>query len=86
MLATWKESYDKPKQCVKKQRHRFTNKICIIRTMVFLGVVYRCDSWTRKKTEHQRTDDFQVVLLEKTLESHLDCKEQKPANPKGNQP
>ena len=26
MLATWKESYDKPRQCIKKQRHHFADK------------------------------------------------------------
>ena len=37
------------------------------------------------KTEHQRTDAFKLVL-EKTLESPLDCKEIKSVKPKGNQP
>ena len=40
-------------------------------------------SWTIKKAEHQRIDAFELVL-EKTLESPLDCKI-KPVNPKGNQ-
>ena len=44
--------------------------------------MYRCESRTIKKTEHRRID----VVLEKTLESPLDCKEIKPANPKGNPP
>ena len=26
MLAHWKESYDKPRQCIKKQRHHFADK------------------------------------------------------------
>ena len=26
MLAPWKESYDKPRQCIKKQRHHFADK------------------------------------------------------------
>ena len=43
-------------------------------------------SWAIKKAEHQRIDAFDaVVVLEKTLESPLDCKEIKPVNPKGNQ-
>ena len=42
-----------------------------------------CESQTIKKAEHQRTDAFE--LLEKTLESHLDCKEIQPVHPKGNQ-
>ena len=43
-----------------------------------------CESWTIKKAERQWIDAFDVVL-EKTLESPLDCKEINPDNPKGNQ-
>ena len=39
-----------------------------------------------KKAERQRIDAFTTVLLEKILESPLDCKEIKPVNPGGNQP
>ena len=46
--------------------------------------MYGCESWTKKKAEHQRTDAFELVL-EKTLESPLDCKEIPPVHPKGNQ-
>ena len=53
--------------------------------MVFPVVIYRYESWTIKKAENQRTDAFELVL-EKTLESPLDCKEIKSVNPKGNQP
>ena len=52
--------------------------------MVFLVVMYGCESWTIKKAKCQRTDAFKQVL-EKTLESPLDYKEIKPVNPKGNQ-
>ena len=38
-----------------------------------------------KKAEHWRIDALKTVVLEKTLESHLDCKEIKSVNPKGNQ-
>ena len=34
-----------------------------------------CESWTIKKTERQRIDAFVTVVLEKNLESPLDCKE-----------
>ena len=47
--------------------------------------MYGCESWTIKKAEHQRIDAFVFVVLEKTLESPLDCKEIKPADHKGNQ-
>ena len=48
----------------------------------FPVVIYRCQSWTMKKAKWQRTDGFQTVVLEKTLESPLDSKETKPVNPK----
>ena len=35
-------------------------KICIVKAMVFPVVMYRCESWTIKKSEHQRTDAFEV--------------------------
>ena len=55
-------------------------KVHLVKAMVFLVVMYVCESWTIKKAESQRT-----VVLEKTLESPLDCKEIKLVNPKGNQ-
>ena len=58
-------------------------KVHIVKAMVFPVVMYGCESWTMKKAEYQRTDAFTVVL-EKTLESPLDCKV-KPVNPEGNQ-
>ena len=61
-------------------------KVHIVKALVFPLVMYRCESWTRKKTEHWRIDAFECVMFEKTLESPLDIKETQPANPKGNQP
>ena len=45
--------------------------------MVFPGVMYRCESRTIKKAEHQRSDAFELGL-EKILESPLESKETKP--------
>ena len=59
-------------------------KVHTIKAMVFPVVIFGYDSWTIKKAEHQRIDAFELVL-EKTLENPLDCKEIKPVNPKGNQ-
>ena len=53
--------------------------------MVFPVVMYVCESWTIKKVEHQRMC-FQTVVLEKTLENPLDCKEIQLVHPKGDQP
>ena len=81
MLAPWKESYE-PRQCITKQRHYFANKGLIVKAMVFPVVMHGCESWTVKKAECWRTDVFWTVVLEKTLESPLDCREIKPVNPK----
>ena len=56
----------------------------LIKAMVPPVVMYGCESWTIKETEYQRIDAFKLVL-EKPLESHLDCKEIQSVHPKGNQ-
>ena len=58
----------------------------IVKAMILPAVMYRYESWTIKKVEHKRIDAFKTVVLEKTLESPLDCKEIQLVNPKGNQP
>ena len=54
--------------------------------MVFPVVMYGCESWTVKKAERQRIDAFELLVLEKTLESPLDCKEIQPVHSEGDQP
>ena len=51
MLAPWKESYDKPRQHIKKQRHYFANKVHLVKAMVFPVAMYGCESWPMKKDE-----------------------------------
>ena len=41
---------------LKKQRHYFANKVCLVKTIVFPEVMYGCESWTIKKAECQRID------------------------------
>ena len=53
--------------------------VCLFQAMVFLVVIYGYESWSIKKAERRRT-----VVLEKTLESPLDCKKIQAVNPKGN--
>ena len=61
-------------------------KVCLVKAMVFPVVIYGCESWTIKKAECQRIDALKkAVVLEKTLESPLNCKEIQPVNPKGSQ-
>jgi len=55
----WKESYDQPRQHIKKQRPLPT-KVCLVKAMVFPVVMYGCESWTIKKAEHQRIDGFEL--------------------------
>ena len=59
-------------------------KVRLVKAMVFLVVMYRCESWTVKKSEHWRTDAFELWCWRRLL-SPLDCKEVKPVHPKGNQ-
>ena len=59
-------------------------KVRLVKAMVFPVVVYGCESWTLKKAESRRIDAFKLVL-EKTLEGPLDCKEIQPVYLKGNQ-
>ena len=62
-------------------------RVSLVRAMVFPVVTYRCESWTiYKESWAQKKWCFWTVVLEKTLESPLDCKEIKSVNPKGNQP
>ena len=56
MLAPWEESYDKPRQHIKKQRHHFAEKVPIVKAMVFPVVMYGCESWTIKNAECLRID------------------------------
>ena len=58
-------------------------KVRLVKAMVFLAVMYGCESWTIKKAECLRIVAFE--LLEKTLESSLDCKEIQPVHPKADQ-
>ena len=57
-LSPWQESYDQPRQHIKKQRHYFANKFRLVKGMVFPVVMYGCESWTIKKAERRRIDAF----------------------------
>ena len=80
MLAPWKKGYDQPRQHIKKQRHNLATKVHLVKAMVFPIVMYGCERWTIKKAECQRIDAFE--LLEKILDSSLDCKEIQPVHSK----
>ena len=52
MLTPWKESYDQPRQHIKKQRYYFANKGPRVKDVIFPVVMYGCESWNMKKAEH----------------------------------
>ena len=82
--CSWKKRYDKPRQSIKKQRHRFAKKVCRVKVMTFSVVMYM-DVRDHEEDWAPKNWCFQTVVLEKTLESPLGCKEIKPVRPKGNQ-
>ena len=83
-----------PDSIFKSRDITLPTKVRLVKAMVFPVVMYGCESWTVKKAEHRRIDAFEllmlsteelILLLEKTLESPLDCKEIQPIHPKGDQ-
>ena len=67
-------------QSILKSRDiTLSTKVHLVKVMVFPGVMYGCESWTIKKAEQQR------MMLEKTLEGPLGCKEIQEVHPQGNQ-
>ena len=57
MLTPWKKSRD----------ITLLTKVCLVKAMVFPGVMYGCKSWTIKKAEYQRTDDFELWCWRRLL-------------------
>ena len=85
MLIPWKESYDQPRQHSKKQRHFFVNKgqssqgCGFSNSRVWMWELDYKESWAPKNW------CFWTMVLEKTLESPLDCKEIQPVHSTGDQ-
>ena len=85
MLAIWKKSYDQPRQHIKKQRHGFANKIPSSQTYGFSSSHVWIWELDYKERWASKNWCFWTLLLEKTLESLLGCKEIQPVHPKGDQ-
>ena len=85
MLTPWKESYDQPRQHIQKQRYYFANNgpssqgYGFSSGHVWMWVLDCEESWALKNW------CFWTVVLEKTLESPLDCKKVQSVHPKENQ-
>ena len=85
MFTPWKESYDQPRQHIKKQRHYFVNKGPSSQGYGFSSSHVRMWELDHKKGSALKNWCFWTVVLEKTLESPLDCKEIQPVHSE-NQP
>ena len=70
---------------LKSRDITFLTKVCLVKAMFFPGVMYGCESWTIKESWAPKNWCFWTVVLEKTLENPLDCKEIQPVHPKGDQ-
>jgi len=78
-------SYDQPRQHIKKQRHYFADKDLSSQSYGFSNSHVWTWELDYKESRAPKNQCFLTVVLEKTIESSLDCKEIKPVNPKGNQ-
>ena len=85
ICTPWKECFDQPRQHIEKQRFYFANKgpssqgYGFSSGHVWMWELDYKESWVPKNW------CFWTVVLEKTLESPLDCKEVQPVHPKGDQ-
>jgi len=75
MHAPWKESYGKPSQCIEKQRHHFADKDVSSQRYLFSRSHVQMWELDLKEDWALKNWCFQIVVLEKTLENPLDCKE-----------
>ena len=84
-LAPWKKSYDQPRQHIKKQRHYFANKGLCSQSYGFSSSHVWMWELDYKENWAPTNWCFWTMVLEKTLESPLDCKEIQLVHPKGEQ-
>ena len=80
------ESYDQPRQSIKKQRHYFANKGLSSQSYGFSSSQVSIWELDYKESWVPKNWCFWTVMLEKTLESPLDCKEIQPVHSKRIQP
>ena len=67
MIASWKKSYDKPRQCIKKQRNHFADRVPYSQSYGFSSSLYRCESWAIKKVVCTRIDAFELWCWRRLL-------------------
>ena len=74
-----------PHSILKSRDITLATKVRVVKAMFFPVVMYGCESWNYKESRAPKNWCFWTVVLEKTLESPLDCKEIQPVRPKGDQ-
>ena len=85
-LAPWKNSYGKPRQCIKKQRYHFDNKSQYSQSYGFSSSHVQMWELDHKEGWVPKNWCFQTMVLKKTLKNLLDSMGIQLVNPKGNQP
>ena len=85
MLTPWKESYDQPRQHIKKQRHYFANKGPSSQGYGFV-VMYGCESCTVKKAKGRRIDAFELWCWRRLLRVPWTARRFQPVHCEGDQP
>ena len=83
-LLLWKKVMTNLDSILKSRDITLLTKVHLVKAVVFPVVMYVCESWTEESWAPKNWC-FWTVVLEKTLESPLDCKEIQPVHPKGDQ-
>ena len=71
---------------LKRKDITFPTKVHIVKAIVFPVVMYGCENWTTKKTEHWRIDVFELWCWRRLLTVPWTARRSNPVNPKRNQP
>ena len=66
-LLLGRKAMTNPESILKSRDITLPTKVCIVKTMVFLIVMYGCESWTIKNAEHQRIDAFELWCWRRLL-------------------
>ena len=84
MLAPWKKSHDLPSRILKSRDSTLPTKVCLVKAMFFTVVMYGCESWTIKKAEHQKIEDFELWCWRRHLRVPWTARRFKAVYPKAN--
>ena len=66
-LSPEKKGFDQTKQHIKSRDIILSTEICLVKAMVFLVVMYECESWTTRKAERRRIDAFELWCWRRLL-------------------